>query len=103
MKHILASFGMWLARRVGSVRPGDIPSCTASAPKFITVTEFEDYPHKRVIGGPYPTKESAEMAANVGRALLDGYSPVPFEIRVEPLLVGREDPHEATAPTEAKP
>lgn len=97
---MLASFGMWLARRFGSVRPGD--KTELEEQQYVTITEFEGFPVKTVRGGPYSSLEFAELAAKVARIQL-GVFPVPVRVRIEPLLVGRPMSEQAEKPMEAKP
>jgi hypothetical protein len=73
MKNILASLGMWLTRRFGSVRPGE----ELSRERKVTDAELRQ-----------------------GITLQPGEF---IEISLSPLLVGRDTPHGAAAPTEAKP
>jgi hypothetical protein len=51
-------------------------------PQFITITEFQGYPTRRVIGGPYHSREFAETAAAIARVQLGSFK-VPYTVRVE--------------------
>ena len=76
---LLASFGMWLTRRLGSIRPGEAPSG-----RFETIVEFEGFPNDTV-KETYSSEKAATLAANVLSEQLAHFTAARYKICVVPV------------------